>query len=432
VAQRGVPRLRPETYRWLVFGLLAGAYFMVYFHRTSPAVVALDLMAELKAGSALLGLLGSAYFYPYALMQLPAGLLSDSWGPRRTVTAFFVLAGLGSIFFGLAGSAPWAILARVLVGLGVSMVFVATMKILTGWFAPAQFARMMGLLMAVGGLGALGSAGPLAYLSGWLGWRGAFLAMGLATLVLSLALWRLVRDRPEELGYPALVGPLAATAPAEPIGLWQGVRMVLGEWRFWPLAVWFGLGNSIFFAFGGLWGGPYLTHVHGLSRTEAGQVLSSLAVGLILGSPLLSHLSDKVFRSRKKLIVTGAAMVLVLTVVLTFWGHRLPLPALYLWCFLLAIFGSAIVVVGFTATKELFPLQIAGTATGLVNLFPFLGGAGLQVLVGYILEGQAKVGQAYPAAAYRQAFSVFLVASAISFVFALLVKETLGRDKEEA
>ena len=103
-------------YRWLIFWILAFAYILVYFHRLCPAVVAVDMMRDLHAGGALLGLLGSAYFYPYALMQLPAGLLSDSWGPRRTITLFFVIAFMGSLLLALAPSLFWAIVGRTLVG----------------------------------------------------------------------------------------------------------------------------------------------------------------------------------------------------------------------------------------------------------------------------------------------------------------------------
>ena len=78
----GVMRSGYRWYRWLVFALLALGYLLVYFHRTCPAVVALDIMADLKAGGGLMGILASAYFYPYAVMQIPAGLLSDSWGPQ--------------------------------------------------------------------------------------------------------------------------------------------------------------------------------------------------------------------------------------------------------------------------------------------------------------------------------------------------------------
>ncbi|MFH1740308.1 MAG: MFS transporter, partial [bacterium] len=164
---------RPSGYRWVVFALLAGGYLLVYFHRLCPAVVALDLMRDLKAGGGLVGLLASAYFYPYALMQIPSGLLSDSWGPRRTITVFFLLAGVSSILLGLVQTVTWAIIARVFVGLGAAMLFVPTMKVLTRWFKVSEFAFMTGILMAVGGLGALSAATPLAYLSAVLGWRGS-------------------------------------------------------------------------------------------------------------------------------------------------------------------------------------------------------------------------------------------------------------------
>ena len=121
---------RALRYRWFIFGILAMGYVLVYFHRFCPAVVALDMMRDLKAGGGLLGILGAAYFYPYALMQLPAGLLSDSWGPRKTITVFFCIAFLGSLLLGMAATAFWAIIGRTLVGLGVAMLFVPTIKVL--------------------------------------------------------------------------------------------------------------------------------------------------------------------------------------------------------------------------------------------------------------------------------------------------------------
>ncbi|MCK5723499.1 MAG: MFS transporter, partial [Gammaproteobacteria bacterium] len=140
---------KPSGYRWVVFCLLAFGYLLVYFHRLCPAVVALDMQADLQTSGALLGFLAAAYFYPYALMQLPSGLLSDSWGPRKTITVFFAIAGASSIFLGMVESMGLAILARTLVGLGVAMLFVPTMKVMTNWFKIEEFARMTGILMAV-------------------------------------------------------------------------------------------------------------------------------------------------------------------------------------------------------------------------------------------------------------------------------------------
>jgi sugar phosphate permease len=423
------PAPPPSAYRWLVFILLAAAYFMVYFHRTSPAVVALDMMKDLGAGATLMGLLGSAYFYPYALMQIPAGLLSDSWGPRRTITVFFLLAGVASIAFGLATTTAQAIAARVAVGLGVSMLFVPTLKTLTNWFKTEEFAFMTGLLMAVGGLGVLSAAGPLAYLSGALGWRGSFIAVGAATLILAVAVWVFVRNRPEDKGLPPVVEESAKAGDEERIGLLPGMKMVLTEWRFWPLAVWFFFMPGTFFSFVGLWGGPYMMQVHGLTRGQAGQVLSMAAIAMIVGSPFLSWVSDKVLVSRKKVLVICAMGLTVLTAILAYFPDEIGVGKMYVWCFLLSIFASAAVVVGFSTCKELFPVQIAGTSTGLVNLPPFLGGAVLQVAVGYVLEGYQKVGGAFPAEAYAAGFKIYLVGGIVATTASMLLKETLVKKR---
>jgi len=162
---------KAKTYRWMIFWVLSFGYLLVYFHRLCPAVVAVAMMKDLNATGALTGFLGAAYFYPYAVMQLPAGLLSDSWGPRNTITLFFSIALVGAIILGLAPTVFIAILGRTLVGLGVAMLFVPTMKILAEWFHAREFAIMTGILMAVGGLGSLVSATPLVWLSSLIGWR---------------------------------------------------------------------------------------------------------------------------------------------------------------------------------------------------------------------------------------------------------------------
>jgi sugar phosphate permease len=423
---------RRSAYRWVVFALLAAGYFLVYFHRLCPSVVALDLMRDLKAGAALMGWLGSAYFYPYALMQLPAGLLSDSWGPRRTITVFFLLAGAASVLFGLASSVGWAIFDRMLVGLGISMLFVPTMKVLTRWFRADEFARMAGILMAVGGAGALFATTPLALLSAALGWRGSFIAIGVITLALAIAIWFLVRNTPEEFGLPAIEEPGPkpdSDIPKAPaISLWQGVGVVLGAFRFWPLAIWFFFTLGIFFSFGGLWGGPYLMHVHGLTKTQAGNVLSMLAWALIIGSPFISWLSDKVLHSRKKILVTTSIIMVVLMAILAFWPEVLSVPMMYAWCFMMSLTGSAVVVISFTSSKELFPVEIAGTAVGLVNLFPFLGGAVMQPVVGMVLEAQGRTAAGtFSPETYGKAFLLYFFASLIALAAALLSKETLKK-----
>ncbi|HPA44449.1 MAG TPA: MFS transporter [bacterium] len=420
----------PSRYRWVVFSLLGAGYLFVNFHRLCPAVVAVDLMRDLDTGAGILGLLASAYFYPYAVMQIPSGLLSDSLGPRKTITGFFLIAGLASILFGMAGSVKWAMIARVLVGLGVSMYFVPTMKILTRWFKVSEFALMTGFLMGIGGIGSLSAAGPLAYLSATFGWRSSFVFIGVITVAISVAIWFFVRNAPEDMGLPSVEHPTTSDPGSkQTIALWQGVKMVLGAFRFWSLAGWFFFDFGIFFSFAGLWGGPYLMHIYGLSKPEAGNILSMAPLAIVIGSPIHSLLSDHLFRSRKKTLVGSALAMVLLTVPLAFFPADLNVPLLYAWCFLFGFFGSAAVTVGFASIKEQFPVEIAGTAVGLVNLMPFLGAAIMQPVLGLILESHGKTEAGFPPEAYQKAFFLYFITALIAFLSACCIRETIRSGK---
>lgn len=420
------------SHRWVIFWMMAAAYVFVYFHRLCPAVVALDLQKDLQATGGFMGLLASAYFYPYAIMQFPGGLLSDSLGPRKTVTFFLIIAGAGSILFGIASDVNDAVLARVMVGFGVSMVFIPAMKILSQWFRIREFSFMTAILNTMGGLGALTAATPLALMTGWLGWRASFELIGAGTLVMALLVWSFVRNRPEDMGWPSLseidhTGHGPASAPLV-IPLWEGAKRVITEKYFWPVAVWFFFLVGVFFSFGGLWAGPFLMHTYGMTRGEAGGILNMIAVGLIVGSPLVSILSERVFHSRRKVLMLASFLLCLLMLILNLNPDGLSLISLYIGMLLFSISCSAIVVIGFTTAKELFPVEIAGTSVGTVNLFPFLGGAILQPLLGWVLEAYPKVSPGvYSLSGYKAMLLILLAASIIALASTFFMKETFPK-----
>ncbi|MGD2269911.1 MAG: MFS transporter [Desulfobacterales bacterium] len=411
-------------YRWLIFWILAFGYVMVYFHRLCPAVVAEDMRRDLAAGGGLLGLLGSAYFYPYALMQLPAGLLSDSWGPRKTISLFFCVAFAGSLILAIAPDVLVAIVGRTLVGLGVAMFFVPTLKVLAEWFRVKEFAMMTGILMAMGGIGSYSAATPLAYISNWIGWRQSFGLVGIFTLILAALVWAFVRDRPADLDWPSPAQPSAFAAEA--IGLIQGVKMVLSLLRFWPLSCWFFFTCAIFFSFIGLWGGPFLMQIYGLSKARAGHILSMAAIGMIVGSPFLSFLSNDLFKARKPVLILASVFMLIITGTLYFYTRQIPIPLLYLICLGIGLFSGAIVTIGFTTNKELFPVSIAGTATGLVNFFPFLGGALFQVILGFVLDSQGLTASgAFVFEGYKYSFLLLFLCGLAALIASFFLTETM-------
>ena len=166
--------------------------------------------------------------------------------------------------------------------------------------------------------------------------------------------------------------------------------------------------------------------VYGLTKPQAGNILMMSAVGMVIGSPLLSFFSNRVIKGRKLLIIIASFMTVLITAVLVFLTDKIAIPGLYLLCFFMGVFTNAIVVIGFTATKELFPVSIAGTSTGLVNLFPFLGGALLQPFMGYLLEQSGKTGETFTVSGYRHSFIAMFVCGIIAFLASFFIKETLS------
>jgi sugar phosphate permease len=312
------------------------------------------------------------------------------------------------------------------------MVFVPTMKILTNWFESEKFVRMTGILMSLGGVGGYTAATPLAYLSDAISWRDAMIVIGALTLGIALAVWLLVRDTPQEMGFQPLNGISSANSTDNKVSLWRGIGLVLKEPRFWPWAMVFFLGAAVNLSFTGLWGGPFLMHVYGMSKTQAGGILSMMAIGLIFGAPVMSLLSDKVFHSRKKVLLVNQFSALGIFVPLAFFTGDFSKTMLYIWCFSYSFMLSGAVVVGYTSIKEYFPIEIAGTATGLINIFPFAGAALGQPLMGWYLDHLGSTGGHYSVHAYSAAFKIGLIFLFGALVASFLVKETFPKKSDVA
>jgi sugar phosphate permease len=412
--------------RWTLFIILSAQYLVVYFHRVSPAVIAQDLMSSFHISATVLGVLASAYFYPYAAMQVPVGILSDSWGPKKTIVLFSLIAALGAIAFGLAPNFGCAVAARALIGLGLGAVFVSSMRIFSLWFHDAQLARVAGALMAVGGIGWFSATTPLAMLSGVVGWRMAIVLVGCASIVIIFLIAIFVEDSPEQKGLPPVVEDGEA--------VFSGKRNILGDMKiilkdksFWSIAVWFIMRGGALFGFFGLWAGPFLKDVYGLNKSTAGGILSMIAVAMIFVSPVIGHLSDKTLKSRKKILVWSSLLNVLCFACVLFFFDRLGVVSLYILFFLMGVTISSVGIVAIVTAKELFPDEIAGTSMGMINLFPFIGAIIFQPLVGFILDRASATGGTYPQYAYREMLWAYFITSVFAFLSILKCRETFRR-----
>jgi len=412
-----------ERHRRYLFLVLAAQYLIVYFHRVSPAVVAQDMAASFGISATALGVLASAYFYTYGAMQVPVGILSDSWGPRKTILLFSLIAAAGAIGFGLAPRFGLAVAARTCVGLGLAAVFVSSMKIFALWFRGAELARVAGALMAVGGIGWFSATTPLAILAGMLGWRLAVVIVGIVSLGVIFLIWRFVEDSPEKKGLPPVVGAGEGVVTGRR-NVVKDLGVILRDRSFWTIAIWFIMRGGALFGFFGLWAGPYLTDVYGFSRATAGNILSMIAFAMIFVSPVIGHLSDRTLRSRKKILVWSSALNVLCFACAVFFFDRLGVVALYVLFFFMGITISSVGTVAIVTTKELFPDEIAGTSMGMINIFPFIGAVIFQPLMGYVLDSAGMTGGSYPPFAYKQMLWIYFITSILALFSIMRCKET--------
>ncbi len=413
------------SYRWAVFGILAIAYFFVYFHRMSTAVVSTDLQITFGVGAASIALLSSTYFYAYAFMQLPSGLLTDSLGPRRTVSIFTLIATAGAVLTGIASTFEMVTAGRLLIGIGVAMVYIPTMKILTAWYRKDEFASLSGILLAAGNLGALSAAGPLALMSSILGWQQVFIILGGITLVLAALAWIIIRDRPTDMGLPDIQEieadetsrPVHEAGMAEKIPMGKALKMTFGSgMKFWPLAIWFFFLYGSIMVYQGLWAGPFFHDILGWDKATYGLVLTFIGIGMIFGCPTAGYISDKVLKSRKKVLIIGTVMFAIIWAIIWTTAGQITSAEVYMAInFAFGFFGGFLVV-SFAQIKELFPITIVGTSTAALNIFPFAGGAILQQISGLMLASRSLE-------SYQNVWLLMLICTVIATTAVFLSKE---------
>jgi len=399
--------------------------FLAFLTRLAPAVALPNLQVTFGLTTAELSLLTALYLWPFALMQPAAGLLTDRLGPRRSVTIFLIIAGLGQLLLALAPSFASALLGRAGTGIGASILYVAAAKIMARWFRRREFGTLTGAWTSVANLGGIAAAAPLAALLSFVGWRITFGAAGVAIFATALLVFVFVRDSPAELGWPALIDPDEPIQSAEatrPRPFLESLRIVLREPNTWLL------GGYAFLLFGtmtmmqGLWAVPYLMDINGYTQQEAANILTLWAVGLIVGCTLWGYVADRVLKTRKGVICTGAVVYAFLWILLAVKPGGLPSGVLQVAMFWGGFFASTWIPV-YAQLKDAVPPEVVATAMGVLNLFFWLGGAFYQQLSGLLLETFPKQGGHIVLAGYQTVFYMCLGSVGLSIILALRSKE---------
>lgn len=455
--------------RELVFAVFCLLFIFALFLRSCTAVIVGDLMKAFSIPAASLGLMASAFFYAYAAVQIPVGLLSDRIGVRYTVFCFGLLGVAGSTFFAYSTNINMATWARLLTGVGTAGIWIPALKYLATAYRPDEFAILTSVINAIGGLGLTLAALPMTLMVEKIGWRQACFLPGMVLLLLVILAWHLMKPQPHNQvnikdnndggsgdGDGGGGGGAGDDGGKKELGKetkekeWGGIEKKEGNegglkpktpphgaatafYRhppFWLFALWSLLVYGIYLSFMTLWGAAYLQDSFNLSRETAGGHLMFISLGMIVGGLAWGVLSDRVFRARRPVLFLGT-LGLLLTWATIFYLPGYPGPFYTSLLYSAIGFFSVVFLINMGCVKELFPASVAGTAMGTVNAFMFVGVALFQGVSGYMLDYFRETRGAL--GAFRSFIILYLIGIALALLLVIFMPETFpGKQKNQS
>ncbi len=408
-----------STLPWIVWGLACLFYFYECLLQVSPSVMSNELMRDFSVTSKTLGILSGIYFYSYAVMQLPGGVLMDYFGPKRLLTLATIICSLSTIAFGMTDNFYMACIARLMIGFGSAFAAVGTMKYAANWFPAERFALLTGLMVTVGMLGAIGGEAPLALLIEHFDWRQSMIILGSFGLILAVLIFVIAKDTPKN--YVPEVHQ-----HVEEEKLFPSLLTLVKNKQLWIIAIYGGLMYMATPVFCGLWGVPFLMNKMGLAKATAANYISLVFIGWAIAGPLWGIYSNRI-GLRKPPLYIGCIGALISSLIFIYAPtHSTWIVMLFL--FLFGIFSAGFLP-AFSIAKELCNKKYVATGLSFMNMMNMVGIALVQPLIGFILDALwqgdiANSVRVYPLQAYYVALAILPLGMLIALILLPKVKET--------
>jgi MFS family permease len=388
------PRLTGVAVFFYVFLPFALGHYLSTLLRNVNAVLAPDLIGALALTPGELGLLTSAFFFAFALVQLPVGIALDRWGPRRVQLAMMLVGAIGTLLFARGTGFGQLLAARAIMGLGLGGCFMAAVKAVSTWITPSKLPSVHGYLIAVGGLGAASATMPVRLVLDYTDWRGLFVILAGLTVCSGLLI---------ALVYPRDKGPQPKRGP-----LGQALREVFRAPVFRTTASLILIPHAVFFGIQGLWIGRWLSDVARFPDDAVAYLLYMGMASVIFGAIGVGMITEWAGRRGiAPLDVAAAGIAIFLLVQAAFVLNYKP--SFQLLSVLFTLVGT-ITGIEYAIIAQSMPRELTGRAATCLNLLIFVGAfvvqAGFGLLVGlWPLDDAGQV----PAMAYRMAFAVLVL-----------------------
>ncbi len=397
-------------------GLIAWAVGSIFFLygfmlRVSPSVMVDELMREFQVSALVLGNLSAIYFYVYAAVQIPIGIMMDRVGPRLLMTVASLLCALGCILFASAEQIWLAYLGRFFIGLGAAFSWVGVLTIIATSLPARNFAGFTGGGQLAGTSGAILGQAPLALLIEFVGWRYSLYGLGLFGVLLAAGLWLTVQPVKHD--------------HSTRVPLRKSLKVAASNPQTWLFAL---VGMTLtgpVLAFAGLWGVPWFAVVKAMPRSEAAPLLSIVFVGWLIGAPLMGWLSDKL--QRRVLLLVIGTLLSTLTFAAILYVPNLSVQVIGVLLFIGGV-GGSVMILTFAAGRDHNPEHARGAALGIINTCVVASGALLQPLIGALLDlfwdGTILDGvRVYSSDAYQRAMLCIPLGALAGFLLTFFIKD---------
>lgn len=402
---------------WVIWALGCLFYFYENFLQVSPSVMSEELMRDFAVTSHTLGILSGVYFYSYAALQLPCGMLMDYFGPKRILFIATAICAISTIAFGTTEHFLMACIARLMIGFGSAFAAVGTMKLASNWFKPDKFPLLTGMMVTVGMLGGICGETPQAIMVDQLGWRHVMTVMGIIGLVLALVIYLVVKDSPKS-------GQKTSSANLHKRSLKEGLLEILKNGQLWLVACYGGLIYMCTPVFCGLWGVPFLMLKLSIPKATAANAISLVLIGWAISSPLWGIYTNYLGRRKPALIWSAVGSFFSLSMVIylpiNLWQTEVIL-------FFFGIFSAGFLP-AFSIANDMCHKSHVATGLSFMNMMNMIGIALVQPLVGFMLDmlwnGNMQQGvRVYSLLAYQQALSLLPLGAFVALCLLPFIRE---------
>ena len=397
---------------WVMWFIATLFFAYQFILRLFPALIINDIMTQFNITASQYGLLSAMYYAGYAGMQIPIAILLDKYGPRITLFTCSILCALSSL--AIIYSSNWTIVlfARLIVGAGSAAGFLGVSKVISIWFSPTIYGRMVGITFSLGLIGAVFGGRPISVMISNFGWEMVTLYVGIVGAIISLCVLFFI-SKPQsfiEIDNDDLITKLKSILSNKTIILLSLASLLL-------------VGTLEGFA--DVWGVSYLEKAYSINRTDAATIISFIFIEMIIGAPIIAFIAEKLDAHHVIASCCGIAMAVVLYMIISLHGS-MPKNILYVLMILIGVFCCyqvLVLTIGFTSVDS----KLTGITIAFLNCVNMVGGSIFHCIIGNLLDyfwlGSTHNNiRLYDTVTYNYAMMVIPIAAVLGSVIFLIIR----------